>query len=86
MGVFEENRPDETVISKKIDASASEQMGGLPVAALAAWAATVAIINQHDYGYLHVYVWLLTVLWVLSVLSAVRGLALQRRAPSTEDG
>jgi hypothetical protein len=58
-------------------------VSGLPAAALASWAAAVAIINQRDYGYLHVYAWLLTVLWVLSVLSAVRGLALQRRASAS---
>lgn len=58
-------------------------VSGLPAATLAAWAAAIAIINQRDYGYLHVYAWLLTVLWVLSVLSAVRGLAFQRRASAS---
>lgn len=57
-----------------------------PVAALAGWAAVVALINQRVYGDLHTYAWLLTIFWVLSVLSAIRGLALQPRAPSMEDG
>jgi hypothetical protein len=59
-------------------------MSGFPAAALAGWAAAVALINQRDYGDLHTYAWLLTIFWVLSVLSAIRGLALQPRAPSTE--
>ncbi|GAC1394382.1 MAG: hypothetical protein NVSMB38_26800 [Ktedonobacteraceae bacterium] len=61
-------------------------VSGFPAAALAGWAAVVSVINQHDYGDLHTYAWLLSMFWMLSVLSAVRGLALQPRTPSTEDG
>ena len=61
-------------------------VSGFPAAALAAWAAVLAVLNQRDYGDLHTYAWLLTIFWVLSVLSAIRGLALQRRPPSTKDG
>lgn len=60
-------------------------VSAFPAAALAGWAAVVAVLNQLDYGYLHTYAWLLTIFWVLSVLSAIRGLALQPRAPSTEN-
>ena len=61
-------------------------VSAFPAAALAGWAAVVTLLNQRDYGYFHTYAWLLTIFWVLSVLCAIRGLALQPRAPSTEDG
>jgi len=61
-------------------------VSGFPAAALAAWAAVLAVLNQRDYGDLHTYAWLLTIFWVFSVLCAIRGLALQRRPPSTKDG
>ena len=61
-------------------------VSGFPAAALATWAAVVAIVNQRDYGYLHAYVWLLAMFWAISVLSAARGLALQPRVASTEAG
>jgi len=61
-------------------------VSGFPAAALATWAAVVAIVNQRDYGYLHAYVWLLAIFWAVSVLSAARGLALQPRVASTEAG
>ena len=60
-------------------------VSAFPAAALAAWAASVALLNQRDYGYLHPYAWLLPIFWGLTMLSAMRGLALQPRAPSTVD-
>ena len=60
-------------------------VSALPAAALAGWAAGVALLNQRDYGYGHTSAWLLPIFWGLSVLSALRGLALQRRAPATAD-
>lgn len=54
-------------------------IAGLPTAITAAWAATVALVNQRDYGYAHPYVWLLTMFWLLGVVCAVWGLLLQRR-------
>lgn len=60
-------------------------LGGFPTAALAGWAAAVALINQRDYGSLHTYAWLLVVFWVLGIFCAVRGLTSQRRAAS-QDG
>jgi len=58
-------------------------VSAFPAAALAGWAAVVVELNQRDYGYWHTYAWLLTIFWMLNVLSAIRGLALHPRAPST---
>jgi hypothetical protein len=44
-----------------------------------------SLVYPND-GDLHTYAWLLSIFWVLSVLCAIRGLALQRRPPSTKDG